>query len=99
VAVAAQERETLNLSIITPEGEAFTGEIQAAIVTTTAGTIEVLPGHEALLSVLAPGPLVLRLPGSEGRKAFTVAGGFIQVKNEDALVLADALKDAAVPDD
>jgi F-type H+-transporting ATPase subunit epsilon len=91
VAVAAQTDETLTLSIITPERNVFSGEIISAVVSTAAGMIEILPGHEALLAILAPGPLSLRMPSAVESQTFLLEGGFILVQEEETLVLADGV--------
>lgn len=78
------------LSILTPEKTVFEGDVQYVEAPGTEGYFGVLANHAALVSALASGTLTVRAAnGSEER--WDVAGGFIEVSNNSATVLADAV--------
>jgi F-type H+-transporting ATPase subunit epsilon len=71
------------LSVVTPEGEAFQGEVDAVVLPGTEGEFGVLPGHEPFLTALRIGPLTIRQAGGEELHA-VVSKGFAEV-HEDTL--------------
>ena len=78
------------LSILTPEKTVFEGDVQYVEAPGTEGYFGVLANHAALVSALAGGTLTVRAAnGSEER--WEVAGGFFEVSNNCATVLADAV--------
>ena len=89
-ASAPHEVETFGVRILTPEGEVFAGRATGAMAATASGLIEILPRHEPLLSLLVRGELVVAQVGQAAERRFAVAGGFLQVGQEEVLVLADS---------
>lgn len=77
----------LHLEIITPGKVVFEDDVVQVVVPTTSGHITVLPNHVALLTQIAPGELVIKKDGREHFLAIT--GGFFQIDNNKAVVLAD----------
>ena len=77
----------LNISIVSPASTFFEGEAEAAQIPVHDGLIGVLPGHAALVSVLGIGVLTVRQKGKEER--IIVDGGFLEVKNNRVIVLAN----------
>ena len=84
------EAETFRVRILTPDGEVFSGQAAGAMAVTACGLIEVLPRHEALLSLLVQGELVVRQTDQTTERRFSVPGGFLQVGPDEVLVLADS---------
>jgi F-type H+-transporting ATPase subunit epsilon len=79
---------TFTLSVLTPEATVFEGEVEYVQVPGTEGYLGVLAHHAALVSALAAGTLTVRTPdGDEAR--WQVSGGFFEVSNNRATVLAD----------
>lgn len=79
-----------NLSILTPERTVFEGEVEYVQAPGTEGYLGVLAHHAALVTALASGTLTLRrTDGVEER--YAVSGGFFEVSNNRATVLADAV--------
>ena len=77
------------LSILTPEKTLFEGDVQYVEAPGTEGYFGVLAHHAALVTALATGTLTVRdAGGSEAR--WHVEGGFFEVSNNSATVLADA---------
>ena len=83
------------LSILTPEKTVFEGDVQYVEAPGTEGYFGVLAHHAALVSALASGTLTVRgAAGSEER--WQVAGGFFEMSNNSATVLADSVGPAKV---
>ena len=79
------------LSVLTPERSVFEGEVEYVQVPGSAGYLGVLAHHAALVTALASGTLTIRqLGGAEQRLA--VSGGFFEVSNNRATVLADSVE-------
>ncbi len=78
----------LELSIITPERELLTEQVDQVTLPTEAGEITVLPHHVPLVTTLKPGELIVHL-GSTTRH-IAIHGGFAEINGERVRVLADA---------
>jgi F-type H+-transporting ATPase subunit epsilon len=81
---------TFHLSILTPEKSVYSGEVEYVQVPGSEGYLGVLAHHAALVTALAPGDLTVRRPGGSEEK-LTVSGGFFEVSNNQATVLADSV--------
>ena len=78
------------LSILTPERSVFDGEVEYVQVPGTEGYLGVLAHHAALVTALAAGTLTVRRPGG-AEDHWQVSGGFFEVSNNQATVLADSI--------
>ena len=78
------------LSILTPERTVFEGAVEYVQVPGTEGHLGVLAHHAALVTALMPGTLTVRKSGG-AEERWQVSGGFFEVSNNQATVLADAL--------
>jgi F-type H+-transporting ATPase subunit epsilon len=85
---------TFQLSILTPEQSVFEGAVEYLQVPGLAGYLGVLANHAALATGLAPGTLLVRMAGGEEAR-WSVSGGFFEVANSRATVLADSLSPGA----
>jgi len=83
-----------HLAILTPEKTVFEGEVEYVQVPGTEGYLGVLAHHAALVTALAQGQLTVRVPGGDETR-WPVSGGFFEVSNNRATVLADAVEDAS----
>jgi len=77
----------LKLEITTPERTVFAEEVDEVILPTPLGEIGVLPHHIPLVSLLCPGEL--RIKKDEEMTCLAVSGGFIEVRPDKVVVLAD----------
>lgn len=83
-------RSPFKVEVLTPEGEAFNDEVEMLSTRTSVGSIGVLARHQPLLAILDP--TELRLFKSESDVVrFAQGEGFLQVRNNHALVLVDEL--------
>jgi F-type H+-transporting ATPase subunit epsilon len=84
---------TFQLAILTPERTVFDGAVEYVQVPGTEGYLGVLAHHAALVTGLAPGTLTVRKAGGS-EEHFTVTGGFFEVSQNRATVLADSVDSA-----
>ncbi len=70
--------KTMDMTIATPEGIVFEGQVESVKFPGASGTFTVLPRHAALISALTAGKVVY----AQGGKLTEVAiqGGFVEVK-------------------
>src|ERR671933_1742725 len=78
---------TFDLSLVTPEGPAFEGEVEMVVVPGEAGEIGVLARHAPLVALLRAGEVRLRSEGTW--QTFAAGPGYFQVKRDRAIVLVD----------
>lgn len=84
---------TLHLEIATPERLLVNEEVTEVTIPAANGMIGILPEHAPLLSELGIGELSYTMP--TGRRRAFIAGGWVQVLNNDVRVLADRAEDIA----
>ena len=77
----------LVLDIVTPERLAYSGEVDAVVCPGIEGELGVLPHHAPLLTTLGFGELRIRKGGQE--ELFAIAGGFLQVRPDRVVVMAE----------
>jgi F-type H+-transporting ATPase subunit epsilon len=86
---------TFSVSLVTPEGPAFEGEIEMLIVPGADGEIGVLARHAPLVALLKAGSTrVYRDRQSEDVLEFATGPGFFKVEQDRALALVDDAVDA-----
>ncbi|MDD5884423.1 MAG: F0F1 ATP synthase subunit epsilon [Erysipelotrichaceae bacterium] len=80
---------SLLVTIVTPNGIAFEGEVASLLVPSSRGPLGLLPGYTPLIAELAPkGVLTLTL--QEGQKRyFVLFHGALEVKPERTYLLSD----------
>ena len=75
------------LEIVTPERLAFSEDVDAVTLPGGDGELGVLPHHTPLVSTLGIGELRIRRGGEE--ELFAIAGGFLQVRPDKVVVMAE----------
>jgi F-type H+-transporting ATPase subunit epsilon len=80
---------TYKVQILTPEKTVLAGEIVAMVAPGSEGFLGVLAHHAPLITALQPGPLTLTFPGGR-REVYFVGGGFLEVAEDNAVILADS---------
>jgi F-type H+-transporting ATPase subunit epsilon len=90
----AQDRRTFDLSLVTPEGAAFEGEVEMIVVPGAAGEIGVLARHAPLVATLKAGGTHVHIRRDEEVVAFATGPGFFKVEQDRALALVDDAVDA-----
>jgi F-type H+-transporting ATPase subunit epsilon len=78
---------TIHLEIVTPERLAYSDEVDAVVLPGSEGEMGVLPHHAPLVSTLGVGELRIRKGGTE--ESFAIVGGFLQVRPDKVVVMAE----------
>lgn len=83
------------LEIVTPEGKAFSDEVNDVVLPGGAGEMDVLPAHSNLVTTLLPGELRYNKDGHAHELA--IGAGFAEIQGDHVNVLTDmALKDSQI---
>ena len=82
----------LNFEITTPEKVVFSDQVDEVILPTPLGEVGILPNHIPLVSLLSAGELRIK-KGAE-TTFLAVSGGFIEVRPDKVVVLADSAERA-----
>jgi F-type H+-transporting ATPase subunit epsilon len=77
----------LLLEIVTPERLAYSDTVDAVNLPGIEGELGVLPHHAPLVSMLGVGELRIRKGGAE--ESFAIIGGFLQVRPDRVVVMAE----------
>jgi F-type H+-transporting ATPase subunit epsilon len=77
-----------SVSVVTPEGAAFEGDVEMLIVPGAAGEIGVLARHAPLVAMLKAGSTRVHIGDGEIRE-FATGPGFFQVLEDRAIALVD----------
>ena len=83
---------TTRLEIVTAERVVFSEDVDVVIVPGIEGQLGVLPHHAPLMTTLEPGELLVRRGGEDFYLAIT--GGFVEVRPDRIIILADAAERA-----
>ncbi len=81
---------TLQVALVVPDRELWSGQATTVIAKTTEGDIGVLTGHSPVFGVLAEGSLVEILSDDDehGSVQAAVSGGFLSVADDRVSILA-----------
>jgi F-type H+-transporting ATPase subunit epsilon len=77
----------LQLEIVTPERQVYSDTVDSVQVPGSEGELGVLPHHAPVVSTLGVGELRFRKDGTE--ESFAIVGGFLQVRPDRVVVLAE----------
>jgi F-type H+-transporting ATPase subunit epsilon len=83
---------TTRLDIVTAERVVFSEDVDVVVAPGVEGQLGILPHHAPLMTMLMPGELLVRKGGGEFSMA--ISGGFIEVRPDRIIVLADAAERA-----
>jgi F-type H+-transporting ATPase subunit epsilon len=92
------DRKLFSVSVVTPDGPAFEGEVEMIIVPGAAGEIGVLARHAPLIATLKSGSTRVH-PGNGVVREFATGPGFFQVLQDRAIALVDDAVEASEIDD
>ena len=80
----------MDLIVLTPEKEIFSGEITSVKVPGSTGQFEILKDHAPIVSSLVTGPV--RIISSNGNKTvYNIAKGFIEVLGNEVSLLVQGV--------
>jgi F-type H+-transporting ATPase subunit epsilon len=83
---------TFRLELVTAERVMYSGDVDMVIAWGTEGQLGILPLHAPLMTMLQPGELVVKRGDEESYLAVT--GGFMEVRPDKVIILADACERA-----
>jgi F-type H+-transporting ATPase subunit epsilon len=83
---------TIKLEIVTAERLIFSEDVNMVIAPGVQGYLGILPHHAPLMTMLQPGELRVKKEGEE--ISLVVSGGFLEVRPDKIVVLADAAERA-----
>jgi len=83
---------SMRLEIVTPERVIYSDEVDAVVAPGTEGQLGILPHHAPLMTILQAGELRVMKNGDE--TCIAVFGGFLEVRPDRVIVLADAAERA-----
>ena len=79
--------KTFELSLVTPEGPAFEGEVNMIVVPGAAGEIGVLPRHAPLVAMLKSGETRVKI--GESWTTFATGPGYFKIQRDRGIILVD----------
>jgi F-type H+-transporting ATPase subunit epsilon len=82
----------MRIDVVTPESVICSCEVDAVIAPGVEGQLGILPHHAPLLTMLQAGELILRKDNDE--TCIAIYGGFLEVRPDRIIVLADAAERA-----
>jgi len=82
----------LRLDIVTAERQVYSEDVDEVIAPGVDGQLGILPHHSPLMTMLKPGELVVKQEGSE--VSLAVSGGFMEVRPDRVIILADTAERA-----
>ena len=80
---------TIQVDIVSAEGEIYSGQAQMVYLPAAEGEIGVAPRHAPLLALLKAGEVRVQLPEGGAELSFYVGGGALEVQPTRVTVLAD----------
>ncbi|WP_216829944.1 F0F1 ATP synthase subunit epsilon [Alkalihalobacterium elongatum] len=86
--------QTMNVSVVTPDGTVYEGEVEMVSARAQSGELGILPRHIPLVAPLDIG--AVRLKNGSSVQLVAVSGGFIEVRPDKVTILAEA---AELPSD
>jgi len=82
----------LRLEIVTAERTVFADDVSEVVAWGVEGQLGILPHHAPLMTMLQPGDLLIKKDDEEHYLA--ISGGFLEVRPDKVIILADACERA-----
>jgi F-type H+-transporting ATPase subunit epsilon len=83
---------TFRLEIVTAEKMIYSDDVSAIVAWGVEGQLGILPHHSPLMTILQPGDLMIRKDKDE--EYLAISGGFLEVRPDKVILLADACERA-----
>ena len=83
---------TFRLEVVTAERMVFADDVNGVVAWGVEGQLGILPHHAPLMTMLRPGDLVIKRDNEE--EYLALSGGFLEVRPDKVIVLADACERA-----
>jgi F-type H+-transporting ATPase subunit epsilon len=82
----------IKIDVVTAEKMVYSDQVDMVIAPGSEGELGILPHHTPLMTMLKPGELLLK-KGTE-EVSLAVSGGFLEIRPDRVIVLADAAERA-----
>jgi F-type H+-transporting ATPase subunit epsilon len=79
---------TFRLEIVTAERMIFADDVNEVVAWGVEGQLGILPYHTPLMTMLQPGDLLIKKDNEE--EYLAISGGFLEVRPDKVIILADA---------
>jgi F-type H+-transporting ATPase subunit epsilon len=79
--------DTLKLQIVTPDGIAFSDNVEMVTLPGSEGQLGVLPQHIPLMTQIVPGEIIVRKDGSD--RLLAVGEGLVEITPVSVAILTD----------
>jgi F-type H+-transporting ATPase subunit epsilon len=83
---------TFRLEIVTAERMIFADDVNEVVAWGVEGQLGILPHHVPLMTMLQPGDLFIKKDNEE--EYLAISGGFLEVRPDKVIILADACEHA-----
>jgi F-type H+-transporting ATPase subunit epsilon len=83
---------TFRLEVVTAERMVFADDVNGVVAWGVEGQLGILPHHAPLMTMLQPGDLVIKRDNEE--EYLALSGGFLEVRPDKVIILADACERA-----
>jgi len=77
----------IKLDIVTAERVVYSAEVDEVVAPGAEGQLGILPHHAPLMTILQGGELIVKKGGQE--ESLAISGGFLEVRPDHVIVLAD----------
>ncbi len=78
----------IKVDIVTAERVVYSAEVDMIVAPGIEGQLGILPHHAPLMTILQPGELRMKKGGEE--YALAISGGFLEVRPDRVIILAEA---------
>jgi F-type H+-transporting ATPase subunit epsilon len=78
----------MDVQVVSPDGKLYSGPADFLVARTVEGEIGILPGHTPILAQLVA-PSEVRVKQGSTEHKFEIEGGFMSVKDNRVIVLAE----------
>jgi F-type H+-transporting ATPase subunit epsilon len=83
---------TIKIDVVTAERAVYSDDVDIVIAPGVEGQLGILPHHTPLMTLLQPGELIARKDAEE--YSLAISGGFLEVRPDRVIVLADSAERA-----
>ena len=83
---------TFRLEVVTAERMVFADDVNEVVAWGMEGQLGILPHHAPLMTMLQPGDLLIKR--DNGEEYLAISGGFLEVRPDKVIILADACERA-----
>lgn len=88
--------KTVPVNVVTPDGPVYEAQVEMVSVKAQSGELGILPGHVPMVAPLEIGAVRLKKDGAT--ELVAVSGGFIEVRQDNVTILAQAAETAEAID-